>query len=352
METLVPLTGVDLSGNEQKYVNEAVSSGWLTHRGEFEPRFEKALSDRLLSKTIATSSGTGALHIALMSLGIGPGDEVIVPNLTFAAPASAVLAVGAKPVLVDVEPKRFVMDLNKAWDAVTHKTKAVIPVHLYGENAGSWLQKLFHLPVIEDNCEGFGYVRATATMTAHSFYGNKVITTGEGGALSGDIGKAAKFRDGGFDSHYFHDTPGLNYRMTNMQAAVGLGQMEHLDEILDKRQVGLEVYRSRLNGRGKWMFVVDTPDPEGLAAFLKESGIETRPVFFPLNLMPPYRQEGDFSVSHKAWKNSLCLPTGPHIKQEQAHYVCDKVTEWQSRLTHNSLRRFKQTGSTELPIPN
>jgi len=350
VETLV-LAQPDLSGNETKYVNDAVSSGWLTHRGKYEPLFEEALSKRF-GKAIATSSGTGALHIALQSLGIGKYDEVIVPNLTFAAPASVVLALGATPVLVDVDPQTWCLDLNKALDAVTRRTKAIIPVHLYGECAGKYLAKLFQLPIIEDNCEGFGYVEPTGTMTACSFYGNKVITTGEGGCLIGSVEKATKYRDGGFNSEYYHDTPGLNYRMTNMQAAVGLAQVERLDDILRKRQVGLDVYNQRLKGRGKWLFVVDTPDPKDMMAFLKESGIESRPVFYPMHLMPPYRQEGDFSNSVKAWRTGLCLPTGPHLKQEQAHYVCEKVIEWHSSLTRTSLRRYKLTGLTEQPIPS
>lgn len=348
---MLPISLPDLAGNEEKYVADAVSSGWLTHRGKYEALFEKSLSDRF-GRAIATSSGTGALHLALLSLGIGQYDEVIVPNLTFAAPASAVLAVGATPVLVDVREDNWCLDLNKALDAVTTRTKAIIPVHLYGESAGKYLAKLFQLPVIEDNCEGFGYVEPTGTMTACSFYGNKVITTGEGGCLIGAVEKAIKYRDGGFNSVYYHDTPGLNYRMTNMQAAVGLAQMERLDDILRKRQIALDIYNGRLSGRGKWLFVVDTPDPNDLADFLKDKGIETRPVFFPLNLMPPYKQEGDFSASHKAWRNGLCLPTGPHIQQEQAHYVCDMVTKWQSLHIPSLARRFKPSGSIALPIPS
>jgi perosamine synthetase len=349
---LIPISAPDLSGQEAAYCADAVASGYLTHRGEYEARFERELSAEFGKITIATSSGTGALHIALMSLGIGPGDEVIVPNLTFAAPASAVLACGARPRLVDVYSDTWCMDLQQAMDAVNWRTKAILPVHLYGESAGMHLAKLFQLPVVEDNCEGFGYVTPSGTMTACSFYGNKVITTGEGGCLIGAVEKAVKYRDGGFDGRYYHDTAGMNYRMTNMQAAIGLAQLERLDRILAKRKIALDIYNARLKGRGKWLFVVDTPDPGSLAAFLKESGIETRPVFYPLHLMPPYRQDGNFEKSLKAWRSGLCLPTGPHLNEEQAHYVCERVTEWQSRITPASRRQYRQTGLTALPIPN
>src|SRR6478735_2652599 len=146
----------DLTGNELKYLTECVTTGYVTHAGRFERDFEKAFSERFKTPCIATSSGTGALHLALLSLGIGPGDECVVPALTFSATASAVLAVGAKPVIVDIDPETWGLDRKKILPYLNKKTRAIIPVHLYGEDAGDFRQ--FGIPVIEDSCEALGMV--------------------------------------------------------------------------------------------------------------------------------------------------------------------------------------------------
>ncbi len=319
----IPIAKPDLAGNELKYVTDAVKSGWLTHRGKYEPLFEKALTAYLGKPTIATSSGTGALHLALLALGIGPHDEVIVPNLTFAAPASAVLAVGARPVLVDVRRDQPTLDWYEVKAKVNHKTKAIIPVHLFGEDAD--VKYFRNAAIIEDACEAFGYIKPRGDFFCLSFYGNKIITTGEGGALTGpDLTIAAKYRDGGFNQEYYHDTPGLNYRMTNLQAAVGCAQIERIQSILDARNKVLEIYKS-LPGVGKWLRVVTTDRPEHLRSYLKAHGVETRPMFYPLHLMPPYKQYGGFPNSEYWWKNSVLLPVT--VTEDQAHFIVEKVNE-------------------------
>jgi perosamine synthetase len=146
----------DLSGNELLYLTECIKTGYVTHAGRFERDFEKAFSERFKTPCIATSSGTGALHLALLSLGIGAGDEVLVPDLTFGATASAVLAVGAKPILIDIDPETWGLDRRKVLSYLNKKTRAIIPVHLYGEDAGDFTQ--FGIPVIEDSCESLGMV--------------------------------------------------------------------------------------------------------------------------------------------------------------------------------------------------
>jgi len=321
--SLIPIAQPDLSGKELEYVTDAVKSGWLTHRGKYEPLFEKALSAYLGKPTIATSSGTGALHLALLALGIGPHDEVFVPNLTFAAPASAVRAVGARPVLVDVRKDQPTLDWEKIKHKINFRTKAIIPVHLFGEDAGiKWFR---NAAVIEDGCEAFGYLKPRGDFACYSFYGNKIITTGEGGALSGSsLDIAQSYRDGGFDQNYYHSVPGLNYRMTNMQAAVGLAQIERVASILEARNKILEIYKT-LPGCGKWLRVVTTEKPEHLRSYLKAFGVEVRPMFYPLNMMPPYKTAGEFSNSEWWWKHSVLLPVT--VTEEQAHFIVEKVNE-------------------------
>jgi perosamine synthetase len=325
LKTELSLCQPDLSGNELKYLTECIETGFVTHAGRFEGEFEQAFG-RFVGKTaIATSSGTGALHLALLSLGVGHGDEVIVPNLTFGATASAVLAVGAKPVLVDIDPATWGLDRQRIFGALNRKTRAIIPVHLYGEDAGDFTQ--FGIPVIEDSCEALGLVPIRGRMACYSFYGNKVITTGEGGMLCGDLGNARDYRDGGFDREYRNVLPGLNYRMSNLQAAVGLAQLERIDSLLGARLRNASRYAELLEGKGKWLFVAQSDDPVALGKHLAERGIETRPVFTPLHRSPAFRQyaKGRYKVSDEVWSRGLCLPTGPHVSLEQVEKIAGLI---------------------------
>lgn len=336
---MIPLARPVLEGNEKKYLIECIESGYVTHAGRFESDFEKVFSKRFGVPAIATSSGTGALHLALLSMGVGRGDEVIVPDLTFGATASVVLAVGARPVLVDVDPATFGLDRRQVLKYLNKKTRAIIPVHLYGEDAGDFSQ--FGLPVIEDACESLGMVPIRGQMACFSFYGNKVITTGEGGMLCGQFGNAKEWRDGGFDGDYRNALPGLNYRMSNMQAAVGLAQLERLDDLLNLRLANARRYSESLPGKGKWLFVVETPDPVGLAAYLKEHGVDTRPVFTPLHRSPAFRDytRGNYRGADKVWENGLCLPTGPHLKQEEQQRVIELVSQHIQQSANGARKR-------------
>ena len=321
----IPLACPDLSGNERKYLNACIDEGYVTHAGRFEGEFEKAFSERFKTPCIATSSGTGALHLALLSLGVGPGDQVIVPDLTFGATASVVLAVGATPVLVDIRRETCGLDKDRIFGVLNKKTRAIIPVHLYGEDAGDFTQ--FGIPVIEDAAESLGMVPIRGRVTAYSFYGNKPLTTGEGGMLCGDFGNAREWRDGGFGADYRNNLPGLNYRMSNLQAAVGLAQLERFDLLLELRLANARRYASALPGKGKWLFVVETDDPIGLQRYLKENGVDSRPVFTPLHRSPAFRvyAKGNYKVSDEVWSRGLCLPTGPHLTKEQQEKVCNLV---------------------------
>ena len=330
-----PLASVDLSGNEKKYVLEALDSGYLTHHGSFEDRFESEFGRWIGRPSLSTSSGTGALHIALLSLGVGQGDEVIVPALTFGATASVVVACGARPVLVDVTDG-FGINWKHVRNRVNRRTKAVISVHLYGEDAG---YEEVGVPVIEDSCEALGMVPPRGHCTAFSFYGNKVITTGEGGMLCGNLGRARLFRDGGFDSQYDSLVAGLNYRLTNLQAAVGCAQLERIDELVGKRLQNAARYKSALPGKGKWLYVAEVRNPVSAAEELKANGIESRPVFRPLHLTQAFRQSGKFPVAEKIWETGICLPTGPHLKEEEQERIIGLVSRHLRKPPDSDLKR-------------
>lgn len=321
MEASIALAAPDLTGNERKYLLEAFDSGYLTHNGSFEDRFENEFGRWIGRPALATSSGTGALHIALLSLGVGPGDEVIVPCLAFCATASVVVACGARPVLVDVT-EDFGINWQHVRSKVNKRTKAVISVHLYGEDAG---YEDVGVPVIEDGCESLGIVPPRGHCTAYSFYGNKVITTGEGGMLCGNLGNARHYRDGGFDHQYNSVVAGLNYRMTNLQAAIGCAQLERIDELVNRRLGNAARYKSALNGRGKWLFVAECPNPVSLAGHLRANGIDSRPVFRPLHMTQAFRQAGKFKNAERIWETGLCLPTGPHLSPEDQKRVIEHV---------------------------
>lgn len=322
-----------LEGNELKYVTDAIQTGWLTHHGSYERRFEKEFEGFCGRPALATSSGTGALHLALLTLGIKAGDEVIVPALSFGATASVVLAVGAKPVFVDVDDKACI-DARLIPDAVTSKTKAIIPVHLYGERADMEAVKrmavMYDLKVIEDACEALGLVKPSADLACFSFYANKIITTGEGGMLVGDLGRAEEWRNGGFDADYRHEIPGLNYRMTNLQAALGCAQLERISELLYRRLKCVEFYKRHLPGFGKWLYCAKVEDPKEAARQLKEAGVETRPIFYPLPLCPAYEQAGDFPNAIRIHREHLCLPTGPHVTEEDREKIVHAIQQLHS----------------------
>jgi len=329
--TFIPLAKPDLSGNERKYLNEAIDEGWLTHGGSFESKFERQFSAYTGVPALATSSGTGALHLALLCIGCGPGDEVIVPDLTFGATASVVARCGATPILVDIGD-----DWGINWEhvlgRVTKRTRAVIPVHLYGEQCH--IPERFPVPIIEDSCEGT-WIKPTAKFSCFSFYGNKPISTGEGGMVVGeDLSLVKKYRDGGFDSNYDMEVAGLNYRMTNLQAAVGCAQMERIDELVNTRMENAQHYASRLAGRGKWLFVAEVANPVLLAGHLRAEGIDTRPVFRPLHLTQAFRKPGKFRKSTEVWEHGICLPTGPHVNRDDIDRICDLV----KRHDHSNLR--------------
>jgi perosamine synthetase len=346
----------NLDGKERQYVAEALSRGWLT-QGEYVARFEAAMAAYIGTRyAVAVSSGTAALHLALLSLGIGRGDEVILPSLTFIATANAVRYTGATLIFVDVEPLAWGLDPNQIEAAITPRTKAILPVHLYGApvNARVFeIARLHKLPVIEDACEALGAMQgsqmcgALGDMGCFSFYGSKTITTGEGGMLTTDnpaIAEQAKRLRGQGQipgQNYQHDRIGYNYRLTDIQAAIGCAQMEHVWNLTGMRHGIAARYRESLGNRvdfqrtyrdglhGDWMVAcaVWGVERDKVRLALAGRGIETRPVFPAVHKMIPHFQGFTLKVTERLAKQGLVLPTHTGLSEEDIQYVCQALTE-------------------------
>ncbi len=319
----LPIALPDLGDKEFKYLVDAFLSTWISSTGSYITLFEQKMAQYCNCEYgVAVSNGTVALHLALVALGVSDGDEVIVPDLTFAATINAVLHANATPVIVDVEPDSWCIDPREIEKAITPKTKAIIPVHLYGQpcdmDAIMDIAREHNLYVVEDCAEAHGAeylgrkVGSFGDIGCFSFFGNKVITTGEGGMCvtgSAELNDRMRlYRDHGMSrkEKYRHDVVGYNYRMTNLQAAIGVAQVERIDEILARREEIEENYRSILKGldflefqlrdlpgRKKitWLvsLMVNGRDRGEYMAHLKKNGLDTRPFFYPLSEMEIYR---------------------------------------------------------------
>jgi perosamine synthetase len=357
---LIPIASPDLTGKESQYVNECIESTWISSVGHFITDFEDAFSKVAGTRhAVATNNGTTALHLALAAVGIGPGDEVIVPTLTYIATANAVRYCGATPVLADVEPDTMNLDPKDVEHRITGRTKAIIPVDLYGHpadmNSIMALARRHELKVIEDAAEAHGArlegrpVGSLGDVGVFSFFGNKIITTGEGGAVATDDDDLAQrlrlLRGQGMDPgrrYWFLET-GFNYRMTNVAAAIGVAQLERLEEMLERRRQIGDLYTELLaevDGvvlptqrpdaqRVNWLYTIQisgfsTEDRNALIDRLQVDGIETRPVFYPLHIMPPYMTEptASFPVAERLGAEGISLPTHMLLSEEEIRTIC------------------------------
>jgi perosamine synthetase len=357
----IPVYRPDLAGNEASYVQECLESGWISSRGPFIERFEHAFARRIGARhAISVCNGTVAIQVALAALGVGPGDEVIVPSLTYIASVNAIVAVGATPVFADSDDATWQLATDELERLRTPRTRAVMPVHLYGHACdlvaiAGWAAR-HGILVIEDCAESFGTtVNGWATGTfgdaaTFSFFGNKTITTGEGGMV---VFKSRHHRDAGYAyktqgvSHtrtYWHESLGFNFRMTNIQAAIGLAQLERSDEILARKRevaaayerglVGLPLRFARLGAGVRssyWMVscVLDQPERrDGLMAHLKRHGIETRPFFHPAHVLPIY-EDADVHLPTAEWLSvaGLNLPSWPGLEAAQIERICGHVVD-------------------------
>ncbi len=376
----LPVAFPELSGQEFAYVNEALLSTWISSAGAYIPRFEKSFAKFCGAQHgVAVSNGTVALHLALLALGIGPGDEVIVPDLTFAASINAVLHAGATPVIVDIEPESWCLDPQEFEKAITPRTKAVMPVHLYGQpcdmTAIMKIARQHKLKVVEDCAEAHGAtwkgkkVGSFGDVGCFSFFANKVITTGEGGmCLSSSEAIAKKMRvlrDHGMSTKkkYWHDIVGYNYRMTNIQAAIGVAQLERIASILKERDELEERYSQALSSsplvemqsrtlphRRKitWLvslLVKKVPRKDVMKA-LQKAGIDSRPFCYPLSAMPLYKKYVFSNTnSRKISKIGLNLPTSFQVTDEDIQRVA-KVFQAFERKSSNSKTRTTTSKAT------
>lgn len=363
----LPVAEPSLTGRELEYVTDCIATNWISSKGKYVDRFEAEFAKFCQTRfAISTSNGTTALHLALVGLGLGPGDEVIVPDLTFIATANAVTYCGAKPVLVDVDPATWTISPEAVEAAVTARTRGIIPVHLYGHpaemDALGRIAERHGLFLLEDCAEalGAGYrgrtVGGIGTAGCFSFYGNKTLTTGEGGmVVTNDEALARRlrmFRDHGMspERRYVHPLVGFNYRLTNLQAAVGVAQLERIEEIsAHKRRLDAAYRRSLSRIRGItlspradwadpvcWLFSVLVEEGFGrsrdqVLEALEEREIGCRPLFHPLHRQPPYLQSGSFPSSDDLAARGLSLPSAVTLPDRAIENVCAVIADLAAR---------------------
>jgi len=361
----IPVSSPDISGNEKKYISECIDSGWISSIGHFVRRFESDFATYCGSQYGATvNTGTAALHLALRALDIGPGDEVILPTLTFASTANVVLYQGATPVFVDSGERDWNMDPDDFAQLITPRTRAVIPVHLYGQPCDMArivpAAKEAGMYIIEDCAEAHGAtiddkrVGVFGNVGCFSFYGNKIITTGEGGmCVTDDVNlheRMCMLRDHGMDKskRYWHKEIGFNYRMTNLQAAVGCAQLERIDGLLLKKRWIRDQYDLRLQGLGCqlpqdpsygrsvfWLYTLLLPsgtsaaERDALIGHLAKQKVESRPVFYPITDMPPYQQYAR-SLPHASdiAARGITLPSFHGLTESSIDRVCELIRGW------------------------
>ncbi|MCL5961620.1 MAG: DegT/DnrJ/EryC1/StrS family aminotransferase [Chloroflexi bacterium] len=347
----IPVAAPDLSGNEEEYVVDAIRSSWISSTGAYVNRFEEEFAKLCgTSAAIGVCNGTVALHLAMLALDVRPGDEVLVPSLTYIATANAVRYVGAEPVFVDVDPNTWCLDPTKLEDAITRRTRGVIAVHLYGHPADmdsiNHIAAVHGLWVIEDAAEAHMArykgrpVGSLTHLATFSFYGNKILTCGEGGAITLSDHhletRIRTLRGQGMDPQrrYYFPVTGYNFRLTNLACAILCAQVERNQEIVDRRRGIFSAYREMLMdipGVGfqpaaawaepaPWLFCITVDQREygrsrdELMEFLAEKGIETRPFFLALHRLPPFREESvrrqeNLSITDCLSETGMNLPT-------------------------------------------
>jgi perosamine synthetase len=360
----LPISEPYFRGKELLYINECVLTGWVSSAGKFVTRFEKSFAEFCgVKHAIAVSNGTAALHLSLLSSDIGAGDEVIVPTLTFIATANAVSYTGAKPVFVDSEPETWNLDPDCIEKAISPKTKAIIPVHLYGHPACMEpimeIADRYNLIVIEDAAEAHGAmykgkkVGSIGNLGVFSFYGNKIITTGEGGMVVTNDGRLAELirtlRDHGMDKdrRYWHSLLGYNYRLTNIQAALGCAQMENIDLILQKKIEIAQTYKKLLQhipgitlpNEASWAknifwlysILIDESKfgmgSDDVIMELRERKVEARPLFPPIHTQPIYATGQRLPVAERISSKGLSLPSSVNLSNNDIERVVSAIAD-------------------------
>ncbi|MEI8181289.1 MAG: DegT/DnrJ/EryC1/StrS family aminotransferase [Desulfomonile sp.] len=367
---MIPVCEPLLDGREAKYVMDCMETNWISSAGKYITLFEEKFSQYCGVKYgVACSSGTTAIHLALVSLGIGPGDEVIIPDFTLIVSANTVILTGAKPVLVDVDSDTWCLDANLIEEKITPRTKAIMAVHMYGHPCDMEsicaIAKRHGLYVLEDCAEAHGAeingtkVGAFSDASCFSFYGNKILTTGEGGmVLCRDEEIAARLRllrNQGFgEPRFVHQVMGFNYRMTNIQAAIGLAQAEMVPEKVERKRWIGTTYNELLADQRDITLPVEKPwaknvywmygilihnsfglKKEELMRTLTSKGVDTRSFFCPMSLQPVFRGSdprfpdisGSYPVSVDLWNRGLYLPSGLGLTRLQIEQVVSRLLE-------------------------
>ena len=376
----IPILSPSLNGNELNYLNDCITTNWISSKGKYVSKFEnifEVLHPNYYA--LAVSNGTTALHLALVALGIKEGDEVIIPDSTFAATINAVLYCNATPVICEINNETWCIDENEIKSLITSKTKAIIPVHLYGLPANmKEIMKIANnsnLFVLEDCAEAIGSkiddkrVGTFGDCSTFSFYGNKTITTGEGGMVlfknkkHFELGKLLRDHGMSNNKRYWHEIVGFNYRMTNLQAAVGVAQMERFEEIINKKREIFNFYNiNLLNLKGiskmpfnsnnlynsSWLYtlILDSSiNRDKLIHKLNQLGIELRPSFCSLSEMPPYknfRKSLNLKNSYLLSKNGVSLPSSIMLNKIQLKFIVKSFAD--------VLKKFKMNFSGKLKL--
>ncbi len=358
---MIPVSRPTIGQKEIENVTKATLSGWVSSLGpyvdEFECKFAAYCGTRF---AVAVSNGTVGLHLALVASGVTLGDEVIVPDLTFVATPNSVCMANASPIIVDIRRDTYCIDPEQIERAITKKTKAIIPVHLYGHPAAmSSIQEIaekYSLKVIEDAAEAHGAeisgkrVGSFGDCAVFSFYGNKIITTGEGGMITTDdeqLNNKLRFlRDHAMSktTRYWHTEVGFNYRMTNLQAAIGVAQLERIDEFINERKKQLDLYRKLLEPHGiecnpsngvnsvNWLTCavitgIGRTKRDKIIEIMRERGIDTRPFFYPVSMFPMYKMSKFNPISSELSANGINLPTYIELKKEEIEMICEALIE-------------------------
>jgi len=358
---MIPVYQPHLGGREKEYVNQCLDSTWISSRGEFISRFENAFAQYIGAEHATTvSNGTVALHLAMVALGLGPGDEVIVPTLTYIASVNTIMQTGASVVFAESLADTWNVSVEDIKSRITERTKAVMVVHLYGLACDMddlvTLCNARNLLLIEDCAEAFGslykgrHVGTFGDVATFSFFGNKTITTGEGGMVvcknKETHERACHLKSQGVskEREYWHDELAYNYRMTNICAAIGLAQLEQADSIIARKRQIADWYREALAGlplalhaeqpgtrHSYWMCSIlldDSDQRQGLRDWLKEKGVETRPLFSPAHTMPHCKTDETFPVAEYLSVRGVNLPSYPTLSRDQVQQVADEIRSY------------------------
>ena len=365
----IPVNIPLVDGNEKKYLNECIDTGWISSEGPFVKQFEDQFANRVQRKyAIAVTNGTAALDVGIEALGIGPGDEVILPAFTIISCIGQIIRSGATPVLVDSDPLTWNMNLKQVEEKITEHTKAIMVVHIFGLPVDVEplleIAKNKNIKIIEDAAEMHGqtyYEKPCGSfgdISTFSFYSNKLITTGEGGMLVTDDEQLAmdcrSLRNLCFQpkKRFVHERLGWNYRMTNLQAALGLAQLERLDEFVQRKrsmgkkytqglrvlnEVQLPLEKTDYAENIYWVFGLVLDDSIGFDAeeamkMLEEKGIGCRPFFCPMNQQPVLREMGFFinesyPVAERLYKQGFYIPSGTALNSEHINHVTKILIE-------------------------